>query len=246
MHKCWANDFGNCSNKMSLEHYVSKGVFDGTMVQVQGGEWCLDKPKIVGLSSLGAKILCTKHNNQLGEFIDYEGVKLLNFLKNKDTFSNCEELFVDGYLIERWLLKTAINLNINSNNILGVGMNHENLSKVPNYLQHVAFGKLNFAYGMGLYVLPSHTECGVENSFFTTFPVVKNNEIGGIYFNLCGLGLFLSLYPGEYPVPALKEIGIEENLIIPFDHLTVIPLYRCKSMEIEWNSQVKILNFNWK
>jgi hypothetical protein len=65
MEECWANCLRNCSNKITREHLVSQSLFVVNRVVVQGFPWCKDAPKEVSLASLTAKILCSKHNNDL-------------------------------------------------------------------------------------------------------------------------------------------------------------------------------------
>src|SRR5207245_4901734 len=64
---CWANQLGGCSQKITREHVVSRGLFDSEQIMVQGFKWCLNEPKKIGLSNLVAKILCKRHNNDLSD-----------------------------------------------------------------------------------------------------------------------------------------------------------------------------------
>lgn len=239
MKNCWANGLGNCSDQISLEHYISQGIFDDKSIIVQGFSWCLDKPARIGIASFGANILCTKHNNELGECIDLEGVKLIKFLQNPSNKEN--SLIIKNDLFERWLLKTAINLSIKENCFIGVGMNNSEKNKVPDYLLHIAFNKNIFSYEMGLYILPAVVQSSVQNSVIAIVPFLKNDEIGGFYFNLYGLGFFLSLFPCHTP-PSLYEIGIENDLL-PSEHLNVTPIYRPNEIQIEHNFVIKKIMF---
>ena len=35
MKNCWANGLGNCSDQISLEHYISQGIFDDKSIIIQ-------------------------------------------------------------------------------------------------------------------------------------------------------------------------------------------------------------------
>jgi hypothetical protein len=106
---CWAESLGNCAGGPSREHIISKSQFDDDKITVQGLPWCKE-PKTVGLASLVAKNLCVHHNNDLSP-VDAEAKRF------KDGLSAIYHqpilpvrLKLDARLIERWLLKTTINL----------------------------------------------------------------------------------------------------------------------------------------
>src|ERR1700675_999975 len=64
---CWAACLGDCGQKISREHRVSKCLFDSEEISVQGFPWCLNEPKTIGLANFVAKILCKEHISALGE-----------------------------------------------------------------------------------------------------------------------------------------------------------------------------------
>jgi hypothetical protein len=120
--KCWADSLGGCSTKQSAEHYVSKGLFVGPALTLKGLPWCKLEEKTIGLESASAKILCTTHNSALTR-LDEEA---------KLTFDAIREIFslqarqkaispqrwkvktwsINGLALERWFLKTLINVNL--------------------------------------------------------------------------------------------------------------------------------------
>lgn len=240
--KCWANELGNCSEKMSLEHYVSKGVFSDLKIKVQGFSWCLNEPKKISLAKLGTKILCTKHNNELGEVIDLEGIRLFKFIK--DISGSERTLELNGYDFEKWMLKTAINLTVHSNEKLGIGMVYKEGNNTCTYFQHVLFGLTKLDYDMGMYLLPNDTHIKCQhNDFVKIIPISKNKEIGAVYFNIQGLGLVLALFP-NHSLPILKSIGINNNIAL--DHVDAKPIYRPRELEIQSGHIVKKIILNWK
>src|SRR5271169_3677011 len=72
MNTCWAACLGNCSDKISREHVITKSLFLDNEVTVNGLPWCVE-PKTIGMASLTAKILCSLHNSELSE-LDQEAV----------------------------------------------------------------------------------------------------------------------------------------------------------------------------
>src|SRR5713101_8269307 len=114
---------------MSGEHTVSKGLFTNDMVVVQGLGWCKDEPKTIGLSNLTRKILCTHYNSKLSTVDDAaivafdafrESVRLTDIReKMKERRWTVVHLPLDGDLLERWFLKTLINLTVGGKEKIG-------------------------------------------------------------------------------------------------------------------------------
>lgn len=106
---CWASALGNCGGGMSREHIISASQWDADSITLSGLPWCKE-PKTVGLASLVARNLCREHNTSLSP-ADNEARKLKLAFK---TIMLSPKLPVrqrfDARLIERWLLKTTINL----------------------------------------------------------------------------------------------------------------------------------------
>ena len=129
--ECWAACLGNCSDKVSREHLVSRGLFIGDIIRVEGFSWCKTGPKEVGLSSLTAKILCKKHNSDLSE-VDAGGANAFDIFRQLRLVANqrqglppnswqVPEYRIDGPLLERWLLKTLINISYNGDHPIVFG-----------------------------------------------------------------------------------------------------------------------------
>jgi hypothetical protein len=106
---CWAHSLDNCDGGPSREHIISKSQFDDDKITVQGLPWCKE-PKTVGLASLVAKNLCVRHNNELSP-VDAEAKRFkdgLSAIYHEPVLP--VRLRLDARLIERWLLKTTINV----------------------------------------------------------------------------------------------------------------------------------------
>jgi len=85
--------------------------------------------KVVGLSSLTAKILCKKHNYDLSD-VDAAGKEAFDTFREMRRLENVREKLgprlrpvanyqVHGILLERWFLKTLINLSSSSEYSIG-------------------------------------------------------------------------------------------------------------------------------
>ena len=121
MDRCWASVLGQCSSKMSNEHLVSKSLFDGGVVKVQGFPWCRDSPKTIGLASLTAKVLCKAHNETISD-VDTAGASAFKAFRAMTLTRNqrkkmqrgswtVKKYGIDGPLLERWFLTQLSQLN---------------------------------------------------------------------------------------------------------------------------------------
>ena len=159
MRKCWAACLGNCSDKMSGEHIVSAGLFTADMVVVQGLSWCKDQPKTIGLSNLTRNILCAHHNSILSP-VDDAAVKAFDVIREcvrltdaralmKERHWNIVRLHIDGAALERWFLKTLVNVTVGGRDRIG------SKSLIPGEpgadLVEIAYGEKRFVPKAGLY-----------------------------------------------------------------------------------------------
>ncbi len=105
---CYAKDLGNCSGKISREHVISEGIL-GDKVGVQGLSWCLDEEVFIGKNSFTIKHLCQKHNSDLSPYDS--GIQKLFHSMDHMLYGKKDFIYtVDGRLVEKWILKTAVNL----------------------------------------------------------------------------------------------------------------------------------------
>lgn len=118
MVNCWASSLGGCSGKQSLEHFLSEGIWDSNSVGVAG--LFSEEHKVIGFGSLGANVLCTKHNNDQSE-LDAE-IRTISdrvhrfyryFAWRSKAGTNLQsvvEFRIRADLLERWMLKFLIGL----------------------------------------------------------------------------------------------------------------------------------------
>jgi hypothetical protein len=210
--ECWASILGDCSGGSSREHYVSDGVFASEEVTAFGLRWCRDQPKQVGLGAAVAKILCRHHNGALSDF-DAEAANLSKFLTQSvlNTPLARSELQVHGPNLERWALKTGLNLGY-----LGAldPENHTRLYPPPELVRSIFLGQ-PLPAGAGLYFISGR----IGNDEFKTgvaWKAVRNQSAGGaiaaVLLNFCGIQFAVNLTGGvaERQIAALGVVdGID-------------------------------------
>jgi len=194
MRNCWAVPEGNCSSKITGEHTVTTALFQTDVVQVRGLPWCANEFKTIGLANLTRKILCAHHNAELSKWADDPAVEAFK------VFRQCKEIAdirtelsprhfgrkkysVDGRGLERWFLKTLLNVCFEH---WPVGMNAVTADQVPKQLVDIAFGKENFGGKAGLY-LPARLEQSLELSeHVRVATLVRSDRVMGAAYSFYG------------------------------------------------------------
>jgi hypothetical protein len=189
MASCWAPCLGNCSNKQSREHLVTQSLFLGDSIKVQGFPWCKTKPVEIGLASATAKILCQKHNNDLS-VIDSAGkeasevfrelVRQLEArVKLKPRPWTVKKFKLDGYKLERWFLKTLINLCCDREYPIGRDSNVK--GRPSDRLVRIAYGLEKFKGNAGLYLVTgAQTRSTIDEKLFF-IPLLRDNVEAGVF-----------------------------------------------------------------
>lgn len=117
---CWAAGLGECSDIQSREHYISKGLFKGKSLKLQGLPWCKTTEAEIGLASASSKILCKLHNERLS-ILDDEAIRTFDCVRRIFALQAVQKQLpvqhwkvqrwtLNGRLLERWFLKTMVNL----------------------------------------------------------------------------------------------------------------------------------------
>lgn len=202
MKKCWANSLRNCSNRISGEHIFSDSIFINKAISVKGFDWCKEEFKKVGLNSLTRNVLCKKHNSMLSP-LDSEAkvfadslrkFEKINSIRNSKTPTNPTVIKyeVNGYLIERWFLKTLINVSIMGDSPIG---EESTISGRPSKrLVDIAFGEQEFRKHEGLYIIENQDFIIKGGELYKVNTVFDGEKcvIGGI-FEFRGFLFFLSI-----------------------------------------------------
>lgn len=207
---CWAASLGNCSDKLSREHLITESLFSGDSVRVQGFPWCKDHPIEIGISGLAAKILCVRHNSSLSP-VDEAGAQAFSVLREMCRLSNVRERMkarywnvvryrINGPVLERWFLKTLINLCCDRD--YPIGRRSTIVGRPTEQLARIAFGLEPFEHRAGLYFVV-RAGMRVDSTETVSFaPLIKHGaHIEGGLFAFRGLLLLLFLEPEGPPVP---------------------------------------------
>ncbi len=217
--KCWARSLGDCSGKLSGEHYVSACLFPSGKAIVKGFPWCRDEAKTIGLSSLTRNILCRGHNSRLSE-LDTAMLNFFETLRESDRLTvlrtklrrktwNVRRFEINRRLLERWFLKTLINLNFGQD--LRFGDTEEQPGVPPEELVRIAFGLSEFEGFAGMYtsVRPGESLGGPEGVSITTY--TERESLVTAEFRVCGMRFILSLVQEE--VHEFQESQLSHNAI---------------------------------
>jgi len=163
MDRCWATCLGGCGKALTKEHLVSKSILPAPSVEVMGFPYCEATTKQIGTNSLVSHILCKTHNNALSEL---DTAAMTATATVKEAFRLAEvraagkarrwhvvrTTIPRPHLLERWCLKTAINMVVALPNLL---QNHpaDTAYIPPAWMVRVAFGLERLRWPMGLYTM---------------------------------------------------------------------------------------------
>lgn len=207
---------------MSKEHLISKSLFPEKNIYVAGFEWCKFSEKRIGINALQRKYLCAKHNNDLSPTDETAKNSITAFATGNS------ESPLNGPLLERWLVKTAVNLSIGGNDHIGCGMAESKPSWPNPYLLAVAFGNEVLSAKMGAYFLVPDRQYVYRANEILVSPISRDGCIGGFLFGLKGQFIFLNLYPGHAP-PSIHAIAPK---LLPEEIGTAQLVYRPESLKV--------------
>lgn len=200
--QCWAQALGNCSDKSSNEHIVTKGLFTDGLVRVQGLPWCLE-PKDIGLPNVTAKLLCSHHNNALS-VVDsgaiaakqtYDAALDLMLLRQqfKRRRWTTQRFAIDGRLLERWFLKTLINIAHCGSTGLPVGPDATPSGMPSDRLVEIAYGIKQFIEPEGLYNVSLIGKNNDIDDRVNVITLVRRGYVAGALFRFGSLDYHLHL-----------------------------------------------------
>jgi hypothetical protein len=217
---CWAASLGDCAGGTSGEHYVSDGVLDSESVTAIGLPWCRDEPKTIGLKSAVAHILCSKHNSDLSPF-DSEASKLSKFLVKsfRDPHQD-HTITLNGYLFEKWVLKTFLNLGY----LRALHREQSNSLVPPESLVRYIYKGEGISDGIGLYhvsgtIGPENLQAGV---FWNSIRTAQRPNVAvGLTMRFYGIRFVVTI-DARRSEEAIRKMGIVDG----FDFTESIVTYR--------------------
>lgn len=158
---------------------------------------------MININGITSKILCTHHNNSLSE-IDRIGTSAFKVINDAVKYNNLrnasggEASFVhihriDGETLEKWLLKTLINISLSTSTFIGRGNTCKNCPRKD--LLDILYNGDNFKSKAGLYALVRqnmHVSFQKNTFGFTPF-IDEETYIEGGLFLIDGLSFVLCL-----------------------------------------------------
>jgi len=247
---CWAARLGECSTKITREHIITEGVFPGGEIFVQGFPWCLNEPVKIGLANLTAKVLCARHNSQLSD-VDMAGIdtvkafqqanQLIDFRNRyRRTAWTRKQFKIDGPKLERWFLKTLINMAFRGERRIGSGSTEVGQPSLD--LVETAFGLRQFSDWAGLYAVgavgdQNPTDGRVRATLLTT----TRDYIAGAVFHFGSMKYLLYLEKGARPGPQNFQKHEDANL-----HASQF-LYHVRQVKCSVHDRLShTIDFNWR
>lgn len=178
---------------MTGEHIVSAGLFPNDVVCVQGLDWCKDAPVTVGLANVKRKILC-KHHNEIQSAVDDAAIAAFEAFRESVRLTNARvqmperrwtisRLTIDGSLLERWFLKTLINVTVGVG--LKIGPNSKVSGEPSSDLVEIAYGRRKFVSNAGLYYSAEAGETITSEDRVTIIPFFDDKKefvLGGTFY----------------------------------------------------------------
>jgi hypothetical protein len=250
MKKCWAASLGDCSDKISGEHIVSAGLFSGGKILVKGFPWCQNEPKEIGLASLVKNILCTKHNSELS-IADEAGVQAFDTFREsirlqrvrlamKPMQWRVSRFKLDGWQLERWFLKTLI--NVATKGPFPIGRESNSPGEPSLELVEIAFGLARFQARAGLYLLPQAGEKFMSEDRVAIIPFLNSEKkylVGAtFYFRGHPFVLYLGNEGLNDQIDFLDKDGKSLRRSNPIHHIRKIRFLNRKRLshvvEIRW------------
>jgi len=215
---------GGCCRKISREHIVTENLFIGGTIGVKGFPWCQKTPKLIRKEEFTSNILCERHNNMLSQ-VDQAGIdafaafrklaelndQRLKALAAKSPVLPFEltEYTVVGPMLERWFLKTLINMEAVGKQGMPIGPYQGKAGEPPQGLVEISFGHKQFQNGAGLYSLSREGQSIYLEERVLCSSWIRDSEQGSYIaaaeFLFYGYTFFLHL--GEGTMPRVFQLG---------------------------------------
>jgi hypothetical protein len=212
MIECWAAELGSCGRKQSGEHVITRALFAPSRnVIVRGLRWCLTEPLSIGLNSLKSNILCDVHNSALSPadqaadalqstILEVDRIERLRLQSPRHRWSP-KRRQVDGFPLERWFVKTALNLLTGAGDFSPWPLRGPRKVLPPRHLVDAAFGRSDLDEPLGLYAVArvgsntgtlGHIGCGTL--------LDGNNQVAAAFYEFHGLRFLLWLSSAAIPL----------------------------------------------
>jgi hypothetical protein len=213
---CWARTRGDCCNTQSGEHYISAALFSGLTMRIQGFSWCRNKEVEIPVSRARANILCKHHNEALSP-LDSAGTRGFRALRAAWELHSIREKMrphpwmikqhkIQGRLLERWFLKTLVNLVCAEDGDIGWADGSPRAAPPP-ALVDCCFGPDRLVLPMGLYMIAASGMELADRDFLRFSPLLESGRIVAGIFEFCGFHFLLSVWNEPLPEGLFQANG---------------------------------------
>ncbi len=222
---CYARTLNECEELISEEHIISEALLDKTIT-------CNfhNKEQTFTREEFTLPILCKKHNHYFHKIESHivqfhrklvDSLSMFEAIRNHtkqelDSMVYNKELkmpykiSVNGWFLEKWLLKTAINYAFMMDETRRPRFNFEYLNK-----RLFADEKLEFPYGLSVLRPPEQTNDKYSGGIFFDY-AEDSKGIYTIVINLQGY-IFLMLLPSDDTEKIIKDGFLWEGNVYKFD-----------------------------
>lgn len=220
MAECWARCLGGCEGRISGEHTVTESLWEGDRICVQGFQWCRPSYKEIPVRSFTSNILCERHNSRLSDIgVDGGGASAFDVFRqagrvHEQRAANIEDGFwtgrfdiceydFNGSLLERWFLKTLINMELSGDQGFAIGPHLEHAERLHCETVEMVYGLRPFPGRSGLYFLAdsSRTVRFQERVRYVSYLKTLGDKtyVAAGQFSFHGFQFILSLEPEGLP-----------------------------------------------
>lgn len=187
---------------------MTESTLQGPQLNVRGFPFLHGNTITLHKSQFKSNILCEAHNNALSQ-VDQAGTVAFNALRDSEGPDPRRKNQINGALLERWLLKTLINIEVLADFNL----------RPPRDIAEIAFGKNVFAPNAGLFFLgySFDPELGDERVSYTRLVEegAGSSEIVGGRFRFRSFDLLLTLVANPFPELRIVADGGEVTNVKP-------------------------------
>jgi hypothetical protein len=227
---CYASSLGDCSKKLSREHFVSESLLHhlnaNKTLQVSGLPWLTTQKKTVPPDALASKILCQRHNSALSP-LDAIAVRLFEAFDEGDISGDEQKslYLFSGHDIERWLLKILCGVAYSGT----LRPDRKTDLSIPKQWLEILFGYAAFPQNQGLYVCNDigHVFGGPHGLALRA--ITNSERLTGLGLLICGYEFILSM--SGFPN---RRFDGRQFVFRPFEFYTTDNKHFEKSVVLSW------------
>ena len=223
---CWAACLGQCSLQHSREHIVTESTLQGPQLNIRGFPFLHGNTITLHKSQFKSNILCQKHNNALSQ-VDEAGTVAFNAVRDSAGPNPRRKNKINGILLERWLLKTLINMEV---------LADFNVRPARDIIE-IAFGKRVFAPNAGLFFLGYSFDPDLGDERVSYTRLVEDgagNKIVGGRFKFRSFDLLLTLAGNPFPELQIVANGGEVTSVKPLHHPRRLVFGNSNFVAVSW------------